>query len=424
MTDAVVSLTQQLVRIDSSDPGAYEGRIGEWLEAWLKDAVERQGLGDVVTVRTLEALPGRRCLMATIPGCAADALALVCHQDTVTLGDGWSPDIEPLGADVHDGQLWGRGSCDMKGGMACALLAFEAALRETARRRWEATAQGACACGRDEQELAGECAFTGDETWLPERPLKLILTVDEEDFMRGIEAAIDAGWVGERDWLLDTEPTDGRVRVAHKGRLWFQIDAQGVTAHASTPWRGADAVAAMAEAVVSLRNAVLALPAHSELGSTTITFGQIEGGYRPYVVPDRCTCWVDIRHVPPATSELLCGLADKACAHAMEAVPGVQMSYQVTGDRPPVERDPESGLVAALERASEQVTGEPAPIDIFTGYTDTAVCAGMNGNREIASYGPGSLEMAHKPDEHVPLEDLERVERVLQALVRDVCFGM
>lgn len=421
MTD-VVALTQQLVRIDSSDPGAYEGEIGAWLHGWLKEAIERQGLGDVATLRTLEALPGRRCLMATIPGRAQDALALVCHQDTVTLGDGWSEGVDPVGGDVRDGQLWGRGACDMKGGMACALLAFKDALAETGRRRWEATAHGACACGRDEQELAGEAAFEGAEPWLPERPLKLILTVDEEDFMRGIEAAIDAGWVGERDWLLDTEPTDGKVRVAHKGRLWFEFHAEGVTAHASTPWRGADAVAAMAQAIVSLRTSVLALPEHHELGRTTITFGQIEGGYRPYVVPDQCRCWVDVRHVPPASSQLLKGLADEACRTAMEAVPGTDVTYTVTGDRPPVERDPESGLVSALERAAEQVTGAAAPIDVFTGYTDTAVCAGLNGNREIASYGPGSLEVAHKPDEHVPVQDLQRVAGVFKRLVLDVCF--
>ena len=106
----------------------------------------------------------------------------------------------------------------------------------------------------------------------------------------------------------------------------------------------------------------------------------------------------------------------------MEAVPGTDVTYTVTGDRPPVERDPESGLVSALERAAEQVTGAAAPIDVFTGYTDTAVCAGLNGNREIASYGPGSLEVAHKPDEHVPVQDLQRVAAVFKRLVLDVCF--
>lgn len=103
----------------------------------------------------------------------------------------------------------------------------------------------------------------------------------------GVEAAIKAGWVGATDWVLDTEPTDAQIQVAHKGRTWFELTMQGVTAHASQPWKGADAIAAMAEAICRIRAAIEAQPEHAELGRSTVTFGQIEGGYRPNVVPDR-----------------------------------------------------------------------------------------------------------------------------------------
>ena len=84
--------------------------------------------------------------------------------------------------------------------------------------------------------------------------------------------------------------------------------------------------------------------------------------------------------------------------------------------------DPDSRLLAALEEASEAVTGSPAPVDVFTGYTDTAVMAAATGNLEFLSYGPGSLEVAHKPDEHVPVADLVRVRKVLLALATDCCL--
>ena len=74
----------------------------------------------------------------------------------------------------------------------------------------------------------------------------MICSVDEEDFMRGVEAAIKAGWVTKDDWILDTEPTDGQIQVAHKGRTWFELTITGITAHASNPWKVADAIAAMA----------------------------------------------------------------------------------------------------------------------------------------------------------------------------------
>lgn len=382
---------QELVRIDSSDPGAYEGEI----EHFIKGLIEQQlaqldsPVLDAVQIAELEVLPGRRNLMITVPGLSDEPrLVYICHMDTVTLGDGWDAGIPPLGAIVRDDKLYGRGACDMKGGLACAIAALVHTLERVA-------ADGA----------------------LPRRGFSLICSVDEEDFMRGSEAAIDAGWVGSREWVLDTEPTDGQIQVAHKGRTWFEIETTGVTAHASQPWKGADAVAAMAEAVCALRHAFTALPVHDELGPSTITFGQIEGGYRPYVVPDHAKVWVDMRLAPPTDTAAATRMVEQAIAGAEAAVPGCHGSYTVTGDRPAIERDPSSPLLAALKRAADDATNADTTVGFFTGYTDTAVIAGKTGNRNCMSYGAGSLALAHKPNEYVPHADIVRCQNVLIALV-------
>lgn len=160
-------LAQELVRIDSSDPGAYEGEI----EHFIKGLIEQQlaqldsPVLDAVQIAELEVLPGRRNLMVTVPGLSDEPrLVYICHMDTVTLGDGWDTGIPPLGAIVRDDKLYGRGACDMKGGLACAIAALVHALERVA-------ADGA----------------------LPRRGFSLICSVDEEDFMRGSEAAIAAG---------------------------------------------------------------------------------------------------------------------------------------------------------------------------------------------------------------------------------------
>ena len=310
------------------------------------------------------------------------------------MGDGWDADIPPLGAIVRNDKLYGRGACDMKGGLACAIAALVHTLERVAAE--------------------GE---------LPHRGFSLICSVDEEDFMRGSEAAIDAGWVGSREWVLDTEPTDGQIQVAHKGRTWFEIEMTGVTAHASQPWKGADAVAAMAEVVCSLRRAFAALPAHDELGPSTITFGQIEGGYRPYVVPDRAKAWVDMRLTPPTDTAAATRMVEQAIAGAEAAVPGCHGSYTVTGDRPAIERDPVSPLLAALKCAADDVTGTDTTVGFFTGYTDTAVIAGKTDNRNCMSYGPGSLALAHKPNEYVPHADIVRCQNVLTALADNTLWS-
>lgn len=383
-------LAQELVRIDSSDPGAYEGEI----EHFIKGLIEQQLVQldspalDAVQIEELEVLPGRRNLMITVAGLSDEPrLVYICHMDTVTLGDGWDTGIPPLGAIVRDDKLYGRGACDMKGGLACAIAALVHALERVA-------ADGA----------------------LPRRGFSLICSVDEEDFMRGSEAAIAAGWVGPHEWVLDTEPTDGQIQVAHKGRTWFEIEMTGVTAHASQPWKGADAVAAMAEVVYALRHAFAALPVHNELGPSAITFGQIEGGYRPYVVPDHAKVWVDMRLTPPTDTAAATRMVEQAIAGAEAAVPGCHGSYTVTGDRPAIEREPSSPLLAALKRAADDATDADTTVGFFTGYTDTAVIAGKTGNRNCMSYGPGSLALAHRPNEYVPHADIVRCQNVLIAL--------
>ena len=389
-------LAQDLVKIDSSDPGAYEDEI----ERFIKRLIEQQlaqldsSALDAVQIEELEVLPGRRNLKVTVPGQSDEPrLVYICHMDTVTLGDGWDADIAPLGAVVRDDKLYGRGACDMKGGLACAIAALVHTLERVA-------SDGA----------------------LPRRGFSLICSVDEEDFMRGSEAAIDAGWVGSREWVLNTEPTDGQIQVSHKGRTWFEIEMAGVTAHASQPWKGADAVAAMAEVVCSLRRTFATLPLHEELGPSTITFGQIEGGYRPYVVPDHAKVWVDMRLTPPTDTAAATRMVEQAIVAAEAAVPGCHGSYTATGDRPAIERDPASPLLAALKRAADDVTGADTTVGFFTGYTDTAVIAGKTGNRNCMSYGPGSLALAHKPNEYVPHADINRCQQVLIALADNVLW--
>lgn len=281
----------------------------------------------------------------------------------------------------------------MKSGLACALTAFARAV-----------------------ELVGK------KGQLPDRTFTFIGTVDEEDFMRGVEQAIQDGWVSGEDWVLDTEPTDGQIQVAHKGRTWFELTMDGITAHASNPWKGADAVAAMAEAVSYIRKSIAACPSHHDLGISTVTFGQITGGYRPYVVPDTCKVWIDMRLVPPTDTREAERIVKQAIELAQQEIPGVKGRYAITGDRPYVEKDDGSLLLKHLKQACDQVTGKDTVIGAFNGYTDTAVIAGALGNHNCMSYGPGSLELAHKPNEYVPYEDVCRCRRVLWQLVEQVVF--
>lgn len=378
--EEVIQLTRRLIQIESTDPGTYERRIGDFIYDWMKETGAE--------VRKQEAVPGRFNIIGKIEGRQkSPALVYICHMDTVVVGEGWTK--EPFKGEMEDGNLYGRGACDMKSGLACALAAF------------------------------GEMASRAQK---PRYPFLMIATVDEEDFMRGVEKIIEEGWVDKDSWVLDTEPTNGEIRAAHKGRTWFEVEMKGITAHASTPQKGADAVGAMGELIHSLRTDFSRLPVHADMGPSTVTFGMIEGGYRPYVVPDYCKLWIDMRLSPPIDTKAAEKILKKGIASAEEAIQGVHGTYCITGDRPYIESNSQSHLLKLLSRAAEEVTGETPSVSVFPGYTDTAVIAGRLGNINCMSYGPGNLELAHKPDEYVPLKDISRCYKVMVKLAEMVLY--
>ena len=382
ITGEALNLTRKLVRIESTNPGVGEKNVEEFIKEYLSVPGIR--------ITENEVFDGRRNLIAEITSYQFDkeapALVLICHMDTVVVGKEWTRD--PFGADTERERIYGRGSCDMKSGLACALSIF----KETARM-----------CESGEFRL--------------KRPLRLICTVDEEGDMNGVECVVRWNQVRKEDWVMDLEPTDGQIQMSHKGRFWLELSAHGITAHASKPEQGADAIAAMAECISDMRNSFAQLPVHEELGRTTVTFGQIQGGYQPYVVPDECKLWVDCRLTPPTTDTKVLEITDRAIAYAQNAVPGVNFEYRITGNRPYIEKNDESGFLMELKKAVQEVTGEKPSVRPFPGYTDTAVIAEKLGNRNCLSYGPGNLKYAHKPDEFVEIADIERCEQVLRQLI-------
>ncbi len=380
MLKGAEEMTRKLIGIESTNPGSGEDKIERVIRQFLEDC------GAQVTEHCVE--EGRRIVKGVLPGRVEHpALVFMCHMDTVVVGEGWS--CEPFGAEVRDGKIFGRGACDMKSGMAAALTAFA----KTA-------------------ELIREKGIQ------PEHSLVFIGTVDEEGDMKGAEAAVSLNWVTQEDWILDTEPTSGEVQMAHKGRTWFVVESEGVTAHASMPEKGADAIAGAAMMITEIRRQILQAPSHEELGVSTVTFGQIEGGYSPYVVSDHCRVTVDMRLVPPLTTRKAEEIVKSAIEKAQREVPGVKGRYRITGDRPAVETHRDSRLMKELREAVEAVTGEEPNVSAFPGYTDTAVTAGMTGNMNCMSYGPGNLAQAHKPDEYVEISEIERCEKVYRKLAQ------
>ena len=387
LQDEAVELTRDLVRIPSENPTGTEARVAERLEDYLL----RLGL-PVERDRVAE---GRENVVAEIGGSASQpALVFLNHMDTVPAGEGWTRD--PFAAEFADGKLWGRGACDMKGGLAAALVALKA--------------------------LKGKV----DRGARPRRTVRCCMVVDEESpWMRGAAAAIERGRVGARDIVLACEPTRMRLVTAQKGAMWYEVLVSGRSAHASVPHAGADALLAAARAVLRLHAAAAALQASDPLlGRTTVVASVIAGGRKTNVVADRCRMEVDVRFVPPLGVGDARRLVEGAAAAACAETPGTAAEVRALSvDRPPVLADlgSEGGRILALAlREGAGLAPEPAGVSY---YSDAGLAAARTGSRQCFLLGPGSVEQAHGPDEFVDVGELRRAALVFARLTERFALG-
>lgn len=372
--------TISLVRIDSQNPGPREEECARWVGARLAQSGARPA---VVPVSG-----GRDNLVVTITGRGErPRLVLLAHMDTVPIGTGWS--VEPLGGVVRDGKLFGRGSADMKSGLACAIGLFDA--------------------------LSAARPPAGD--------VVLCATVDEEGpRMEGIHALVDAGAVGPEDQVLALEPTGLRLRIAQVGLRWLELVVDGRMAHAGRAHLGVDANEIAARIIVALRARVSELPQRDPiLGRPLFTCGRINGGVATNVVAPQCRMELDLRLVPPLQDDEIVELVRKTATDVVSSFPGAKFSLEPLGvPRPPVRASEDAHIVRSLHTAFAQVTGQTLQsggADGHEAYTDASMTATLTGNSSCTVFGPGSSDQAHTPDEFVEIDQIKTTCRVLGSLV-------
>lgn len=366
---AVVPLTQALVRIPSVNPeleadGAAEAAVATQCAAWL----ESWGF----STQRIEVADRRWNVVGTV-GSGSPVTVLNGHLDTVGVA-GMS--IEPFAGEIHDGRLWGRGSADMKGGVAAVLAA--------AKRFADA---GSRATGT----------------------LHVVLTADEEHASLGMQAYV-AGPVAA-DRAVVTEPTGLAVMPAHKGFLWLTATFEGVAAHGSRPEVGVDAVrhAGWYMAELEAHHHLLASgDRHPLLGPGSFHFGRMKGGSAPSVYPDHCSVEIERRTLPHEGPEVEREFRD--ALERLRASRGVRASLTADLYRPGSDVAEDAPVVVGLLEAIA-VEGHAARVEGMTAWVDAAYLnlAGI----PAVCFGPGSIGAAHTADESVPVEELETAANVL-----------
>ena len=342
-----------------------------------------RGLG--LDVDLVEKEEGRTNVVACLRGTRGSPVLLYNgHIDVVPAGNGWTRD--PFGGEIIDNVLFGRGTADMKSGVASMVAAAEAIVKSGVK-------------------LKGNLIITA-------------VADEETGSAKGTRYLIERGL--RANMAVVSEPTDLRVEIAHKGILWAEITTRGRGSHASRPHLGVNAVDKMLEIITALHG--IKLEGWNQLFDVpqpVLSVTTISGGTKINVIPDLCRIEIDRRLLPGETPEYALKQIIEAVAKAKAVDSAIDASVKVLEEWPPMEVAPEEPIVQALARVVEARTGAKPKLFGKAAGTDASWLV-RDAKIPTVLYGPGDPRFSHTPDEHVELEKVTEAARVFAVLAGDI----
>jgi acetylornithine deacetylase/succinyl-diaminopimelate desuccinylase family protein len=370
---ALLGILSGLLRTPSENPTGTEEAAGRFMQ----EVLQRHGIRAELTW----AAPGRPNVVARIAGRRpGKTLLLNGHLDTVPAGEGWS--VDPYGALVRDGRVYGRGACDMKAGVAS--MAYAAIL-----------------LARMGNPFAGE--------------LLLFFNADEERVNTGMLKFLADG--GTADYAVIGEPTDLDVCTGHRGVARFWASTVGVPGHTSVVEKPDNAIYKMARLITALEGlgqSVRAHP-HSFIGAASLTVGEVHGGTAPNIVPGLCRAHIDRRTLPGERREDVARQIE-ACLSGVAARHGFRYELDCYQFLPASHIDHDHVLVRAMAESAARVRGD-ARIKPF-GATCEAPFFSVERGIPTLVFGPGSLAQAHTVDEYVEAAQVRDAALIYADLVQ------
>ena len=374
LTDPAAQLLADLVRIPSVNPMGRPVSGPQYSEAAMADHVAAFLRRAGIDVQVDQVAPGRPNVTGYVDAGADRTILLQAHLDTVH-AEGMT--VDPFGAEVKDGCLFGRGACDTKGSLAAFLQGIVEALKVPGSLRYNVV---------------------------------FLATADEEYQFTGARYAVRVGL--RADFGVAGEPTSLKIIRAHKGVVRWHLRTTGTAAHAAYPSRGENAIYRMGHVLVRLETYardLLGRAPHPLLGTPSLSVGLISGGQAVNIVPDRCEIEVDRRTLPGEdTEDVLAGVVA-----SLEGIQGWEMTppHLAAGG---IDVPADAPVVSKLSAAIRSVTGIAHVEGAFY-----ATDAGMfnAGGIPTVVFGPGDIALAHTATEHVPLAELRQATDIVRSLL-------
>ena len=408
--DEVVALTQELVRVPTINPPGDAYRPCAEL---LGRRLERRGF----TVQYLRAegaladsdrYPRTNVVARREGGRPGATVHFNGHIDVVPAGRGWSRD--PWAGEIRDGRVYGRGTCDMKGGIAASVVAVEV-LADLV------------------PEHAGALEVSG--------------TVDEESGGFGGVAWLAGQGLFSKprvDHVIIPEPLNvDRVCLGHRGVWWAEIETFGQIAHGSMPFLGDCAVRHMGAvlerferelypALAAKRTEMPVVPEGAKQSTLNINafHGGLDEGFEGLpspMVPDSCRMTIDRRFLIEERLDEVKAEVVSILEALVRERPGFRYEIRDVMEVLPCMTEADAPVVRAVEAAVEQVLGRPAEQVVSPGTYDQKHIARIGHLHDCIAYGPGILDLAHQVDEYVEIDDLVASAKVMAAAALTLMEG-
>jgi succinyl-diaminopimelate desuccinylase len=357
-----LKLTRELLRFNTINPPGQERACAEHLGRLL----EAQGFSCAYH----EFGEGRTSLIARIGGNASKRpICFTGHIDIVPLGNAaWSKD--PFAGETASGKVYGRGSSDMKSGVAAFVLAAAALAKKLANGPG----------------------------------LVMVITAGEETGCQGAEYLETlhrkTGVLGQAGAIVVGEPTGNYPYVGHKGAYWLKAKTHGVTAHGSMPELGVNAIYKAARVIGKLENYDFAEPQHFMMGKPSLNVGTVAGGLNVNSVPDETTIGIDMRTIPNQDHARL--------KQNLQKHLGPDVELTVINDVAAVWTEPSHAWVQSVFEVMTKYLPEKPQPRTASYFTDAGALRKAWGAPPTLILGPGEPAMAHQTDEYCVVEKLER----------------
>ncbi len=367
-----VELTRRIVRMNTINPPGQEEQCAQHLGALLEKA------GFKINYHAFS--PQRVSLVATIGGKHEKGpLCFTGHIDTVPLGAApWS--MDPFSAEPDGGKLYGRGTSDMKSGVAAFVVAA--------------------------LNLADKLARSPG--------LELVITAGEETGCQGaFHLTRESGALGRAGAVVVAEPSSNYPFVGHRGALWMNARTRGVTAHGSMPEKGVNAVYKAARALSILEKFRFSNAPHPLMGQATLNVGTIRGGLNINSVPDEAVIGVDIRSIP--------GVQHAQLKAELQRQLGDEVEIETLLDLEAVFTEPTHPWMQEVFEIMRPILGSRPQPRVATYFTDAAALNVAYDTPPTVILGPGEAQMAHQTNEYCVAERITESVAAYEEIARRWC---